>query len=355
MRSGCRWRSCRSARSSSTVTRTADLLQRSWKSRWVIGRRSSSGSSMGTGRWARTGQPRGLRSIERAEQSAATSEPSRAGAGPRFRGRRRRIEPGGVRRAADAAGMVDDPRIPTSCATFDGILWTKNVTPKRTREGASPAGVPAPAESVRGPPRRLRPTGMPRRALRRSPSARGLSRPPDGAGARWRPYGLQGLQPAIIDSGSSSVFSASLVGGWFLVKAMTPVFDAPGWTSRPPRPTTSNAAIALLDVALRRLLLHGRAHPLDGLQLFFLTRWSARPAKRILGIQCRRDRPGRHPRRRFRPRGGSPSPSLLRPAGTRPSSVSSPWHRGDLLWPLVTRVDRPRTTRWPTSGCRRSP
>jgi 4-hydroxyphenylpyruvate dioxygenase len=90
-RSACRSRSCRSARSSSTVTRTATCC-RSSPSRWVTGRRSSSRSSSGTGRWASaraTSRP-SSRASSASRTSAATSEPSRRRRSP-IRGRRRGV------------------------------------------------------------------------------------------------------------------------------------------------------------------------------------------------------------------------------------------------------------------------
>ena len=103
-------------------------------------------------------------------------------------------------------------------------------------------------------------------------------------------YGLR-VAAYIIDSIIVGLLGL-LVGGWFLVKAMTPVFDALGDLATA-TPDDINAAIALLDV---RYVGYYSAVALIlsmAYNFFFLTRWSATPGKRILGISVRRtDRAG---------------------------------------------------------------
>ena len=113
-----------SARSSSTVTRTA-ICCRSSPSRWVIGRRSSSRSSSGTGRWASAGELQGLFGASSASRtSAATSEPSRR-RGPRFGAGAAVVRLGGMSEQPTSAGWFDDPENPDQLRYFDGILWTR--------------------------------------------------------------------------------------------------------------------------------------------------------------------------------------------------------------------------------------
>ena len=190
-----------------------------------------------------------------------------------------------------SAGWFDDPENPDQLRYFDGILWTKNVTPKRTREAA-------PAPQVSPPPQNPYAAGhstTPAPNQYAAPSA-----PPVPVGAR-RPlttadgiplasYGLR-VAAYIIDSIIVGLLGL-LVGGWFLVKAMTPVLDALGDLATA-TPDDINAAIALLDV---RYVGYYSAVALIlsmAYNFFFLTRWSATPGKRILGISVRRtDRDG---------------------------------------------------------------
>jgi uncharacterized RDD family membrane protein YckC len=190
-----------------------------------------------------------------------------------------------------SAGWFDDPENPDQLRYFDGILWTKNVTPKRTRAAAPAPQVSPPPQNPYAAGHSTTPAPNPYAAQSAPPvpvGARRLLTTADGI-----PLASYGLRVAayIIDSIIVGLLGL-LVGGWFLVKAMTPVLDALGDLATA-TPDDINAAIALLDVryvgyySAVALILSMAYH------FFFLTRWSATPGKRMLGISVRRtDRAG---------------------------------------------------------------
>lgn len=187
-------------------------------------------------------------------------------------------------------GWYENPDNPEELRYFDGILWTANTTPLRTRQHQPPA-VPPPAQpgthGAHGTP--PRPEGWGPQPHQQT----GLPEPAPGLPAQTvlAPYGLR-VVAYLIDALIVS-FATLVAGGWFLWKAIEPVVDR------------LDAAMASGDVqAMSGALAEARLGYLAlflGVQLVLflvyhvvcLTRWSATPGKLLVGISVRRlDRPG---------------------------------------------------------------
>jgi uncharacterized RDD family membrane protein YckC len=190
----------------------------------------------------------------------------------------------------DRAGWFDDPYNPEQLRYFDGILWTQNVTPRRTRWerpadplAASPAtasAAPA-ANPYAAPPA---PAGAHRSA---PPVAAAYGRGPTTTdGVPLASYGLR-VAAYIID-GIITGFLGMIAGGWFLWEAIEPVRAPFEKALAAGDPDALNEALNLLD--LRPLAIYSAIALLVTLayQLFCLTRWSATPGKLVCGISVRR-------------------------------------------------------------------
>lgn len=183
-------------------------------------------------------------------------------------------------------GWYENPDNPEELRYFDGILWTTNTTPLRTRQPRPPA--PAPTPRPGHPP--ARPEGWGPQPHQQPPTP-----PQSGAGLPEQtvlaPYGLR-VVAYLVDTVVVS-FAALIAGGWFLWKAVEPVVDR------------LDAAMAAGDVqAVSAAVGEARLGYLAGflgvqLVLFLayhvlcLVRWGATPGKLLVGISVRRlDRPG---------------------------------------------------------------
>lgn len=192
--------------------------------------------------------------------------------------------------APSSPGWYENPDNPDELRYFDGILWTANTTPLRSRTPQPPV-VPPPAPSghhgaAGAPPR---PEGWgPQPHQQTGPTASTQGLPGQVVLA---PYGLR-VVAYIFDTLIVS-FMALVVGGWFLWKAIEPVVDR------------LDAAMTSGDVqAMSGALAEARLGYLAGflavqLVLYLayhvtcLTRWGATPGKLLVGISVRRlDRPG---------------------------------------------------------------
>lgn len=187
----------------------------------------------------------------------------------------------------DRAGWYDDPDNSEQLRYFDGILWTDNVTPRRTRwdlptestaldavPGGSPTAAPAPT-----------PVTSPYAAAP-APTTHPAGRPTTPDGVPYASYGSR-VVAYILDMLLIGLIGM-VVGGWFLWKAIEPTWEALDAAVASGDPAAVNAAIGLMDV--RSLGFYSVIALLVSLvyQLFFLTRWSATPGKMALGISVRR-------------------------------------------------------------------
>jgi len=184
-------------------------------------------------------------------------------------------------------GWYENPDNPEELRYFDGILWTANTTPLRKRPHQGPV---APQPTPPGE----RPAGWgPQPHQQTGPSAStsrsGQSTLPGQP--VLAPYGLR-VVAYILDTLVVGAISL-LLGGWFLWKALEPVFDK------------LDTAMASGDVeAMTQAISQARLGYLVafvGLQLvlflvyqvFCLVRWGATPGKLAVGISVRRlEHPG---------------------------------------------------------------
>lgn len=191
----------------------------------------------------------------------------------------------------ETPGWYDDPEDAGQLRYFDGILWTRNVTPRRTATvvatppqlnpaGPAPATFPAGGASTPGA-HRLQPT--PAYAPPSGPrTADGV--PLAGYGARAAAYVMDAVLINIL---------AMILGGYFLYRAVEPMLVPLDAAMRAGDAAAINATANLMDV--RQLGIYTVIKLVIALtyQLVFLTRWSATPGKLIVGISVRRvDRPG---------------------------------------------------------------
>ena len=199
-------------------------------------------------------------------------------------------------------GWYENPDNPEELRYFDGILWTSNTTPLRTRQPRPPA--PAPVQRPGHPP--VRPEGwgpqpqpharqpvqqQPQQPQQPRPSTPPVAVPGLPEHTVLAPYGLR-VVAYLVDTLVVS-FVALLAGGWFLWKAIEPLVDR------------LDAAMTSGDVqAVSAALGEARFGYLAaflGIQLVLflayhvvcLVRWAATPGKLVVGISVRRlDRPG---------------------------------------------------------------
>lgn len=188
------------------------------------------------------------------------------------------------------AGWYDDPDDPGQLRYFDGILWTRNVTPRRTRAVVEPsAPVPPVPPAVNVPPTvPTAPSGPPW-----TPATRpGFSTGPHTAdGVPLASYGAR-VGAYVMDALLINLL-ALLIGGYFLFRAVEPMLAPLDAAMRSGDAAAINATANLMDV--RQLGIYTVIKLLIALayQLIFLTRWSATPGKLMVGISVRRvEHPG---------------------------------------------------------------
>lgn len=194
-----------------------------------------------------------------------------------------------------SAGWYENPDNPEELRYFDGILWTANTTPLRKRPHQGPV-VPPPTS---GPPQR--PAGWgpqphqqtghpdPRSAGPGHPGLAGSPAP--GGQAGLASYGLR-VVAYILDTLVVGVLSLVL-GGWFLWKAIEPVYERFNTAMAAGDVDAMTGAIAEARLGYLAAFLGLQLLVLLAYQVFFLTRWSATPGKLVVGISVRRvDRPG---------------------------------------------------------------
>ena len=190
----------------------------------------------------------------------------------------------------DRAGWFDDPENPEQLRYFDGILWTSNVTPRRTRWDQPvipPTGSTLQTNPYAAPP--VTPQGAAPAAHRAGADARPRtfhSGPVTADGVPLASYGRR-VAAYLID-GIVTGFLGMIIGGWFLWKAIEPARDAFEEALAQGDPEALNASLNLVD--LQAVGMYSAIALLVTLiyQLFFLTKWSATPGKMICGISVRR-------------------------------------------------------------------
>lgn len=244
----------------------------------------------------------------------------------------------------DRAGWYDDPDNSEQLRYFDGIVWTANVTPRRTRWETPPVAHPSAPESThpyagpsvgsesaghQGPP----PTSWPTAphvggAVALGPAVDGV--PLASYGARVLAYLIDALIVGVL---------ATIAGGWFLWKALEPVWATLNSSIQSGDPQVAMKAYqdALNGMDAKWLAAFAAVQLVVQLayQLFFLTRWSATPGKLALGISVRRlDRAGVLDFNTATRRAGFVT--VLGALGSVPviSLLASMATIADLLWPL---------------------
>lgn len=183
-------------------------------------------------------------------------------------------------------GWYDDPDEPEQLRYFDGILWTANTTPRRTRWDLSPA--PVAADPAAGP---TRDTGAdPRQWSPRSgqpaPHSSGAPNGPTTEdGVPLASY-LQRVAAYLIDYLLTGIITGVL-GGYFAWQAMAPVLDQVGAT---PVGTLPDFTAALEAVDRGPMAIFIGIQLLVGLfyHAAFIAKLGATPGKFALGISVRR-------------------------------------------------------------------
>ncbi|CAN7375170.1 RDD family protein [Knoellia sp. LjRoot47] len=186
-------------------------------------------------------------------------------------------------------GWYENPDNPEELRYFDGILWTANTTPLRTRRPQPPTA-PVTPPAPQGRPEGWGPQPHQQHLQHQRP---GVPMPATGlpAGIELAPYGLR-VVAYLIDTIVVS-FVAIVAGGWFLWKAIEPIVDRldTAMTSGDVQAVTAALGearfgylAAFLGVQLVLFLVY---------HVVCLTRWGATPGKQLVGISVRRlDRPG---------------------------------------------------------------
>jgi uncharacterized RDD family membrane protein YckC len=194
-------------------------------------------------------------------------------------------------------GWYDDPDDPEQLRYFDGILWTANVTPRRTPSrapSATPGTAPAtvhPTAPVVGPPASTHPPAPPAPAPHATAYPVGVTKPTTPDGVPIASYGMR-VAAYLIDMIITG-FLGLLVGGWFLWQAIEPMWIAMQEAVASGNPESVDGAVALLDV--RAMGIYSGIALIVSLvyQLFCLTRWSATPGKLLCSLSVRRvEHPG---------------------------------------------------------------
>jgi uncharacterized RDD family membrane protein YckC len=194
-------------------------------------------------------------------------------------------------------GWFDDPDNPEQLRYFDGILWTTNVTPRRTRWEAPVATTAAGGDPASSTLRSGPPATNPSAANPYASKPYASAPPPTGATA-YRPgpttpdgvpmasYGLRAA--AYLIDNIIVGFLSLLAGGWFLWQAIAPVWSQALGAAQANDPSGMDAAVAAMDT--RQLMYYSAASVVVAIiyHLIFLTRWSATPGKLLLGISVRR-------------------------------------------------------------------
>lgn len=204
-------------------------------------------------------------------------------------------------------GWYENPDNPEELRYFDGILWTAHTTPLRKRpvqESAPAVGSDAQQASVPQAPQQHVPQ---QQAPQYSPPQ--APQYPAPHQHQQNPYGhpnhTAGLPGQVVLAGYGSrvlayildtiiIGAMSLVlGGWFLWKALEPVFERFDTAMASGDVEAMSTVIEEARLGYLAAFIGVQLLVLLAYQVLCLTRWSATPGKLTVGIHVRRlDRPG---------------------------------------------------------------
>ena len=215
-------------------------------------------------------------------------------------------------------GWYENPDNPEELRYFDGILWTSNTTPLRTRRPQPPAAQPEPGQQAQAP-------GQQAPAGHQQPHQQQPWQQPQPGQGPWqhqgqgpgqhpgpypqRPHPGQAVladvpgQPVLASYGLRVVaylvdaiivgFVALVVGGWFLWKAIEPVVDRVDAAMAGGDVQAVSAALGEARLGYLALFLGIQLVLMLAYHVVCLVRWGATPGKLLVGISVRRiDRPG---------------------------------------------------------------
>ncbi|PRY63185.1 putative RDD family membrane protein YckC [Knoellia remsis] len=229
-------------------------------------------------------------------------------------------------------GWYENPDNPDELRYFDGILWTSNTTPLRTRQHQGPVTPPAEGAST---PMAPTPSGQPPQNPYGQPGQQGQQPPPNpyGQPGQQNPYGQppQGQwgqqpghnpygqppqvpqrpsptakvpgQPELASYGLRVVaylvdlivvgFLSLIFGGYFLWQALAPVAERLNSAMASNDFQAMSQAVAEMELRWLAAFIAVQLLVFLAYHVFSLTRWGATPGKRMVGISVRRiDRPG---------------------------------------------------------------
>ncbi len=223
------------------------------------------------------------------------------------------------------AGWYDNPDDPEQLRYFDGVVWTKHTTPRRTRAAMPPAATvqPGPALTPPGagaPPAASGGWQAPHVGSAQVPQGQQVPQAPDqqfpGAPqpGQWNAPGFPAMVPRPTTPDGQPLASywqrvgafvldwiiqsllALVLGFYFLAKALSGYFDQVGAfmneaeAGRQPDFTTLTNSIDTRSLAVYSIIAIG---VFVVYQTLFLTRTGATPGKMAVGISVRlRERPG---------------------------------------------------------------
>jgi len=214
-------------------------------------------------------------------------------------------------------GWYENPDNPDELRYFDGILWTSNTTPLRTRRPQPPAAQPTSPQGPQHAPQPGQQPGAP------APHQQPYQQPGQGSwqhqgqqpGQQYpgpypqRPHPSQTVladvpgQPVLAPYGLRVVaylvdalivsFVALVVGGWFLWKAIEPIVDRIDAAMASGDVQAVSAALGEARFGYLALFLGIQLVLMLAYHVVCLVRWGATPGKLLVGISVRRlDRPG---------------------------------------------------------------
>lgn len=211
-------------------------------------------------------------------------------------------------------GWYENPDNPDELRYFDGILWTSNTTPLRTRRPQPPA-TQQPQQAQPGQPQPGAAAPHHQNQWQQPQQGQGQwQHQGQGPGQHPGPYpqqpqSSQGVladvpgQPVLAPYGLRVVayvvdaiivgFVALVVGGWFLWKAVEPIVDRVDAAMAGGDVQAVSAALGEARLGYLAIFLGVQLVLMLAYHVLCLVRWGATPGKLLVGISVRRlDRPG---------------------------------------------------------------
>lgn len=194
-------------------------------------------------------------------------------------------------------GWYEDPQEPDQLRYFDGILWTSHVTPVSTRtapqaqtpEPAAPRAAASSGSSTATRGDTSAPPGNPYAAPTPYPPRLPWPVPAGPTATDGTPLASLGLRVVayLLDSLIVNIL-ALVLGGWFLYQAIEPMLPALTRALETNDAEAFNAAFGLIDTLALTMYTVVKLLVVLAYGVFFLTRWSATPSMRLVGISVRR-------------------------------------------------------------------